>query len=620
MINLSKNSNKAKEVRFFISHSSEDAKFMEEFTELMQWISDNSNCSLFNTYSDSDGIVAGEVLSNAIRNAIHSSDIVLAIITKSYLRSVVCVSEISASWYDNKITVPIIFEQEGIEFLKQVFGQTILYIDATDTTNPLNCEKCARVLLKAFKTHLNLKCDNDRILNRIKSLFKNCDNSYTQRPFIGGKKVYDDILKYCDNYGVSQLRDDVIPRDIKIENLKTKNSIYILSTTGNSLIKSLSDFITEALQKGTDITVLVPNKMSDFCVDVAEIEAPNGKNDNLNRITGEFNDVLSILKTIRQNSKNNNGHLYFACSYSLLRQTICMGVDLNHEAWGWMSLTLPPGKTVSGTKTPLLVFSGHTQGEMLASLVYEHIIRIINLSKKRGSFIEITDNLTNFDSFYLEKESAMLYWKNLHNTAVNNMIRRKDYKNHLIEVAAQHPLLDDGSPGKEFQERLDYAIDLYNKLKTNKKVSVKIYVPGSLHSYKGKCDPIPLSESGCRYLLDKGIPKDDLFGVEMNNLYKGNNGVYNSADECFVSSKIYLSGQYKQLHSVCSVNQMMRKKLFYIAFGIIPKMHTVDTDDMFHDDIYEIIQTIPDVIYNDHTWQDDNSKNAIRTRKDRKLF
>ena len=56
----------------------------------------------------------------------------------------------------------------------------------------------------------------------------------------------------------------------------------------------------------------------------------------------------------------------------------------------------------------------------------------------------------------------------------------------------------------------------------------------------------------------------------MNRRYKGEQGVYNTADECFVASRIFFDGDYRRLHCVCSPNQIQRKKLFYIAFGVIP--------------------------------------------------
>lgn len=63
--------------------------------------------------------------------------------------------------------------------------------------------------------------------------------------------------------------------------------------------------------------------------------------------------------------------------------------------------------------------------------------------------------------------------------------------------------------------------------------------------------------------MEKGIPEENIFGEDMNYKYKGNLGVYNSADECYVASEIYKNGRYADLYSICSPNQMLRKQLFY---------------------------------------------------------
>jgi hypothetical protein len=186
----------------------------------------------------------------------------------------------------------------------------------------------------------------------------------------------------------------------------------------------------------------------------------------------------------------------------------------------------------------------------------------------------------------------------------------------LIEVAAQHPLKSDGTPEDEFAKRLDCAIRLYNDLINSGKV-VKMYVPGSIHCTSGVADPVSLSSSGCKYLLEHGIPENALYGDNMNKKYKGDDGVYNSADECFVATRIFYDEKFQLLYSVCSPNQMLRKKLFYIAFGVLPYFNVVNAERMYHNDINELFHSIPTVLYRDHTWQG-NSEIAAKLRAERK--
>jgi hypothetical protein len=62
---------------------------------------------------------------------------------------------------------------------------------------------------------------------------------------------------------------------------------------------------------------------------------------------------------------------------------------------------------------------------------------------------------------------------------------------------------------------------------------------------------------------------------------------------------------------------MLRKKLFYLAFGVVPRFITVPDIDDFHDDIHEIFTAIPNVLYRDHTWQDEDSVFGRRAREER---
>jgi len=207
-------------------------------------------------------------------------------------------------------------------------------------------------------------------------------------------------------------------------------------------------------------------------------------------------------------------------------------------------------------------------------------------------------------------------WKEKYLHAKENMKKVKKNEGILIEVAAQHPLIDGEKPNEEFEKRLILAINIYNqKVKSGEKV--KIYVPGSKHMDNGIVDNISLSEAGKRYLISNNIPEEDIYSEDMNKKFKGEKGVYNSTDECYVSSKIFEIFNYAELHCVCSSGQMMRKMLSYIHFGYVPYMHTVSCDNMYHDYIDEIFRYIP-IVLNDKMCLQGESEEADRLRKERK--
>ena len=211
-----------------------------------------------------------------------------------------------------------------------------------------------------------------------------------------------------------------------------------------------------------------------------------------------------------------------------------------------------------------------------------------------------------------EKQRSPLHllWLDKYTKALSAMeTSAKTGKDILIEVAAQHPLKDGRYPAEEFQTRLDLGIKLYKEL--SGKENVKFYIPGSRHQENGKADLVSLSEAGKNYLVSQGIPPENIFADDANNEIMGEKGVYNSTDECYVSCKLFEKYNFKELHLVCSPNQMMRKMLCYIDFGYFPNIHTASYEKMYHNPINEIFECIPKVLENNQKAQDE-TRNARR--------
>ena len=205
------------------------------------------------------------------------------------------------------------------------------------------------------------------------------------------------------------------------------------------------------------------------------------------------------------------------------------------------------------------------------------------------------------------------FWSEKMSKARENMERHKSMSGCLIEVAAQHPLLGGLLPNEEFKKRLDLAAQIYYE-QTALGTETRIYVPGSLHMDDGKVDQVSLSHAGCMYLDAQGLPAEALFGEEMNQKYKGERGVYNSSDECYVASRIFEDMGFGQLHCVCSSAQLMRKALSYIQFGCIPFMHSVSCERMYHNYVDEVFRYIPILLEDGNGLQKDSDE-ADRLRR-----
>jgi hypothetical protein len=588
---------------------------MEGFTALYKEIFRNPEIC-FNTFAEDNAIHAGEARSAALKKHLGKSNFMIALITDSYLRSEICLSEISAFWYMSKMVMPIVFnDKNGADYLQRLFGADIIYIDAK-----ADAEQSARKMYNTLSSYFSFQYDSEKTVAAIKKFLVSAKQATPSSPYIGSVSSFSNILKYCESTaGISRFTDSSLSINELADNLRNSEKIYIMSTTGANMIHALtSDFIPSALQRGTSFYVFIPNQYSDFCNDVAEIEMPDNQEENATRFANEFANVVTNLKNSVQSAKScgKTGHIYLGCAETFLRQTITLGVDGSGNAWGWISLTLPPKRT--NDKTPSIEFSGNINDRnTMAYSVYNHLAAVQQVIEHRHMLFEVTGSDFAFTNFRLEKKTAKEYWEKKFARAKTNMVEKQSFcTDALIEVAAQHPLMADGTPSKEFQARLDHAAALYTRLAQDN-IHAVLYVPGSIHMHNGIVDTQSLSAAGKQYLLAKGIPESALLGDDENQKYKGDWGVYNSADECYVASQLFQHGNFKQLHCVCSPNQMLRKQLFYMEFGVLPYFHTVPCENMAHSFLHELFDTIPDVITNDHDWQSEGSVNGTKTRLER---
>ena len=602
----------------FISHCTDDKCFLDKLESILLGYFDKDRYKFFYTSGKNYGTLTGSRLNEAIHKALEDSDLMIAVITDSYLRSIIAISEISVFWHLKKPILPIIFSKAGKDFLEELMGERLIYIDLGDKTKE-HINKCATDMITTLKDNEFLPNNNAIAIEAFTAFFLKGYQIPAKRPYIGSSEVFDNINKMCEQYGITRFSDRPVSFDEVIKRIANCKKLFIVATNGTNLIEQLTTrFLPLALANGMSLTVLIPNRCSSYVSDVAEIEMPSNIEDNKERLRRSFENVINNLKDCLRRAKElcpeGCGDIYVGCSYTLIRQTITLAV-WEDRFWGQLSVTMPPHRTNDGT--PSLVFSGSGEGTSLGKLIYDHVLAIRDVAARRNSYYRLSPE-SDFHEFYLENEDAKAYWKDLYETAKSKTLsREREGEEELIEVAAYHPLRPNGKPKQEFSKRLDRAVALYRQLQNEEK-DVKIYVPGSIHCFKGKADPCSLSEAGRKYLIAAGIPDADILGENENKYYKGEQGVYNTADECYVASRIFYDGDYRRLHCICSPNQLLRKKLFYIAFGVIPFYYTVSTEDMAHNDIHEIFHTIPDIIAFDHTWQDANSIQGKRTRAERK--
>ena len=578
-------------MNIFFSHSADDAPLVVEMVEILSVESVQS----FYSSAPETGVLAGEGIMARINKEITQCQLFVPIITENYVRSQYCMYELSVAAFlqaQNKLKIiPIVNNQNTYNRIGTILKQfDLLYISAEDPKAP-------RIFLQAFSW-----VNTEKIVQVATVLEKLAEQTKSKRPYIGmPREQYADILEYCETYGIRQFKNTTLPMDMIKKKIAEAEEMIVLSTTGASLIKGLcTEAFPKALSRGCRISVVVPNQHSAFCQDVAEIERPDSKEENAARLAQEFDAVQVYLKDAVASAGENKGSVTCYCSHTLLRQTILIVRDKEDRLWSWVSLTLPPKRTIDGT--PAFEVEGNMEQGNLAYVLWQHCQAIMHVSRQRGTFFDAGSN--SKPPFYLETIHAREYWKARYEKARSEMDnRRGQYDCALIEVAAQHPLKQRKLPGVEFKRRLDFAIDIHHKLE-QQGIASCFYVPGSRHRHNGVNDQVSLSYAGVQYLLGKGIDEEIIYGEDMNDRYKGAAGVYNSADECYVASRIFQDGEFDQLICVCSPNQIMRKTLFYMQFGLIPQCYGVPSEKLYHNVLDELFDDLQQVLYEDHDWQD----------------
>lgn len=587
-------------MKVFFSHCSEDKEIANGIVNLWK-------CPRFYSSLPDTGVDAGENLLDRINLEIKKCKTYIPIVTPSFLRSLYCMYELSVAVFLKKDIVPIATDAETYGKLANILGREILYINASK-------DDAAEVFAKRFSLQ---SCTES-----IKAVFgKLRMQNASTRPYIGmSASEYDKTIKYCQEQGVKRLQNTTMPAAEIKKRVSAANEVILVSTTGASVLNMLGkETLANALIAGCNIKIILPNQYSAFCADVAEIEQPQSVEKSIERLKNGFNDVITYMNesmTLAKQRCDTVGSVTMYCAYTLLRQTVLL-VKMQESTWGWVSFTLPPARTADCTPS-IEVECPNERYSPLMNALFDYSNGIAEIAQKRNA-VKTIDGNSEATPFFLEKQHAENYWREKYSIAKENMqLCERNGSGILIEVAAQHPLVNGTVPSKEFSQRLDLAAELYKKY-TEQNNRVQIYVPGSRHRYNGIADDVSLSSAGVKYLIEKGIPAADLWGENANLQFKGKDGVYNSADECFVAAQLFKQLNAKQLVCVCSPYQAHRKILHYFEFGVVPYCYCTSADAMFHNILTEVFQAIPDVLYVDHSCQNPESERFIQSRKERKV-
>jgi len=157
--------------KVFISHSSADAKFVEELIDILETIglsSANIFCSSFAGY----GIGLGENFLERLRNELDDDILVLFVISENFYKSPISLCEMGATWIKTKEHIPILIPPFDFEDIQGVIPLTQGFKINDSLKLNLFREKIRDMFRLAPIDNSTWERKRDRMLGRVEALIK----------------------------------------------------------------------------------------------------------------------------------------------------------------------------------------------------------------------------------------------------------------------------------------------------------------------------------------------------------------------------------------------------------------------------------------------------------------
>ncbi|MGN0153210.1 MAG: hypothetical protein ACI4A3_02075 [Lachnospiraceae bacterium] len=367
------------------------------------------------------------------------------------------------------------------------------------------------------------------------------------------------------------------------------DEICILNVAGTHFLNDNKQLIKSAIDEGKHIRFLCSHPYSDFLNTIESMEVSEGVREKGCLISEE------IFRNVDEFNNPRFEIRFFSDAYRL---PLIIAKYPGDKIKVWLTVTLPPYKS-----TQSFILRGESgEDKEFISMAVTHFESVWKYAS-----VSLDDFKKNIVSVQQKN------WYEKVQLAKRTMESRSAQSDSvLIEVAAQHPLVDGLYPGDEFKGRLDEAIRISKDYG-----NVKFFIPGNIHSAGGKMDKISLSESGRNYLVSKGIPKESIITInDCAGLLGYEVKAYNSTDECRIASELFNHLGFGKLLCVCSPAQLMRKMFSYVGFSLYPEVHTFCCENMYHEYTEEFFRAIP-ILINDTGMFTGQSYEAKRLRKER---
>jgi Domain of unknown function (DUF4062) len=181
--------------------------------------------------------------------------------------------------------------------------------------------------------------------------------------------------------GIAKISPDGQAGPIMSERIAHAHEIAIMSTSAARIIEIQKSYLVEALTHGCTVRVLVPELTSTFLTDVEESESEDTYrepiSDEIVKVERRLREAISEARRMSvRNGIGTVGEVHIGYFSTHLRSTMI----LCDNAWGWLTITLPPARA---PQTPSFELNNKGRNTVLAAC-WRHFNRTWTIVQERN--------------------------------------------------------------------------------------------------------------------------------------------------------------------------------------------------------------------------------------------
>lgn len=201
-------------------------------------------------------------------------------------------------------------------------------------------------------------------------------------------EVKHDLVNPARSVGIVRISPDGQAGPVMSEHIAASRHIAIMSTSAARVIEIQKSYLVDALMKGCDVRLLVPELDSPFLRDVEESESEDSYRESISdevvKVKRRLREAVGEAHRLAPGGAEEPGasRVQIGSFTTHLRSTMVLCDD----DWGWLTITLPPARA---PQTPSFELSNQGSHTLLAACL-RHFERTWSVVAQRGRVEEVT--------------------------------------------------------------------------------------------------------------------------------------------------------------------------------------------------------------------------------------